>query len=771
MIKVEKLAAPLAVALVTLLALFSVRTVLVGGEVAGWDHSFHFTNAYLTYFFFTPDGSPLGYDPWHMFGWPPTLYYNLGTSLFVSLAYSLASPFLDFKSTYSLCVALSYALLAPALAALVHSMTGSGLAAAFAALAAVAVFDQENSWTDVGWRQVYYIGMWPQRWGLVTGVASAALFSYALKKRGLRALALLAGASMLLAWSVLSHVMMGVASALLAVFIALFRASSDIWRRRLASAVKRLAPTAALLAWALALTAFWAVPLFETNERYHGLRTLTWEVGTGVIWTILGSYPPYLNALIPVGPLLPLVKQRRRSLLAWALYAAWALPTCLLLFAWRALPQDLLGSLATYSLLPALALCALLEDGEALVTLPASAALMLWLATGPRTYVVYLPGLRIDFSNLPLVEWFGFGKFAGYARYLLLAYFSATASAAVSLGVSSAKRESGEEWGSALLALSLVFAGFLWPALSGLAANTDLLHSSPKKFRFIEEFPLYGNVSAFFDALAGLGLEENTYLLIQDLSDNFADWSTFCHNHFVYELPIYTGTPIVGGIVWTRYVTQPISTTEYSRLFSVENAYWAANLEKFYWQLCELGISYVAVFDENLKQAMRESPLFREILTAPPYSLFRTRDFHPLVYVNGSARVERVEMRPNLVRIVLRAQPLQAYEVRVRLVAFPGFTATANPEPLLLTTSKFNPRVAEETSRAWGYPVGSRIPFLKLTVVPLSGTTTIELRWSLKSWGDNLSLAALLAALAAVAAGVLERFAPFVLPAKLWWRL
>ena len=760
MLKANRLAAPLAVTLVTLAALSSVRTVLVGGEVAGWDHSFHLTNAYLTHFFFIPDGSPLGYDPWHMFGWPPTLYYNLGTSLFVSLAYGFASPILDFKSTYSFCVALSYALLAPALAALVHSMTGSGLSAFFAAIAAVAVFDQENSWTDVGWRQVYYVGMWPQRWGLDTGVASVALFSYALKKRGLSALALLAGASLMLAWSIITHVMMGVASALLAALIAIFKACPDVRSRKFDVAAKRLALVIALLAWALALAAFWAVPLFETNERYHGLRTLTWEVGVGVIWTILGSYPLYLNALIPTGPLLPLAERSKRSPLAWALYAAWAVPTCLLLFAWKALPQNLLGTLAASSLLSALALYSLLERGEAFVVLPTSSALMLWLATGPSTYVIYLPGLRIDFRKLLIVEWFGYGKFAGYARYLLLAHFSAVAAATVSLAISRARSGSEERWGPALLVLSLVFALFLWPAMSGLAANTDLLHSSPKKFRFIEEFPLYRNISAFFDALARLGLEGNTYLLIQDLSDNFADWSTFCHNHFVYELPIYTGSPIVGGIVWTRYVTQPISTTEYSRLFSVENAYWAANLEKFYWQLSKLGISYVAVFDENLKHAMRESPLFEEVLTEPPYSLFRTREFHPIVYANGSARVERVEMRPNLVRIVLRAQPLQVYEVKVRMVAFPGFTVTASPEPLQLTTSAFNPYVAEETSKAWGYPVGSRIPFLKLTVVPLSETTTIELRWSLKSWGDSVSLAAFLASIASIALWVFGRFAP-----------
>jgi hypothetical protein len=36
----------------------------------------------------------------------------------------------------------------------------------------------------------------------------------------------------------------------------------------------------------------------------------------------------------------------------------------------------------------------------------------------------------------------------------------------------------------------------------------------------------------------------------------------------------------------------------------------------------------------------------------------------------------------------------------------------------------------------------------------------IELRWSLKSWGDGVSLAAFLAALASIAVGVFGRFAP-----------
>ncbi len=740
----------LAIGAIFLLALAAVRTVIVGGEVAGWDHSFHYTNAYLTYLYFLPEGHPVGYDSWHMYGWCPNLYYNPGTTLFVALAQRWLAPLLGPKSVYSLCVALSYALMAPAAAGLAHALTGSQLAAVTAALASVAVFDEENAWTDAGWRQVYYVGMWPQRWGLVTGFASAALLAYALGARGARRYALLALSSILMAWSLLSHVMMGVATAIFAALIGLLGAFRAAALGRGGESARTLALVAAWLLWALALSAFWAVPLLATNAEYHGLRTLTWEVGVGVVWAVLRSYPPYLNLLAAAGPALPLVRQGERSPRLWLLYALWAFLAAApaLSFA-RLIPLEWMGTLTLLSLIPAALLLSSNGWWPGLTLLPASVPLMLWLATGPRTYVILLP-VRVDFSGLPLIEWFGYGKFAGYARYLALVSSSVSASALLSWALERLRGgAAGERQVAALTLVSLGFACVYWPALAGLARNTDLLPAS-RRFRFIEEFPLYANISRFVDSLSKLGLGGNTYLLVQDLSDNFADWATFCHNHFVYEIPLYTGIPIVGGIVWTRYVTQPISTTEYSRLFTVDIGYWARNVEEFHRQLEELGISYVATFDRRLIEALRSSPLFEEVLYEPPYALFRTRAHHPIITASGGAAVEDVVIRPNLIRFTLRAAPLHEYEVRIRLVLFPGLRVRAIPEPVSLTVARYNPWVAGEVSRAWGYPVGSRVPFIRLTLAPLSERTVVEVRYEAGSWGDAVSAAALVLAVAAL---------------------
>ncbi|MEM2794315.1 MAG: hypothetical protein QXY49_00515, partial [Thermofilaceae archaeon] len=607
---------------ITALSLFSVRTVAVGGEIAGWDHSFHYTNAYLIYYFFLPDGSPLGYDPWHMLGWSPNLYYNLGTSLFVTLSYSFLSPLLDMKSVYSLCVALSYALLAPATFILVYAMTGSYTTGLIAALISVAVFDEEDSWISAGWRQVHYIAMWPQRWGIVTGISALGLFILALryKRAGVWEFLLASLAALLLAWATLSHVVMGAATLILMLVAAVFKLAEDIIVRGKREALNHIYLLLFTIMLSFGLMAFWAVPLLETNQEFHGLYTLTWELGVGVIGTITSSYPFYFNLLVPLGPALSLFKQREKKASIWALYAGWLLFTLTVLFASRVIPGNMIGSLSIYTMLLALALYLKTRGGLAHILLPTSATLLLWLATGPSTYVVNLLGLPLDLRKLPLVEWLGYGKFAGYARYIFLAYYSVTVSSLASWAVDHLKSESDSRTPElrtvALLLLSLIVAGFLGPVLQSFPKNTDLLGSSEsKKFWLIEEFPLYQNVSLFVNSLSLLGIEDNTYLLVQDLSDNFADWSTFCHNHFVYEFPLYIGKPVIGGIVWTRYVTQPISTTEYSRMFSMDNAYWAENIEIFYSQLKELGISYVAVFDSRLKDSLKKSDLFEEVLS------------------------------------------------------------------------------------------------------------------------------------------------------------
>jgi len=733
-------------AALTLTALLAVRTVIVGGEVAGWDHSFHYTNAYLTYTYFLPRGLLLGYDPWHMYGWSPNMYYNPGTTFFVAFTHMLTSRFLDMKSTYSLCVALSYALMAPAMYILVYALTKSRLAALVSAFTSITVFDQENSWTDVGWRQVYYIGMWPQRWGLVTGFASLGLFIAAMQdgRPTVSRLALAGYSALLLAWATLSHTMMGAATLLLMLLATVFGVARDLAKGGVGQALKRSAVLAAALCMAVGLLAFWAVPLLETNETFHGLHTLTWELGIGVIGTVLSSYPVYLNILIPVGPLIALAKRREQLLTAWFLYCAWLMLNILFLAAWAFQLGHIMGTISVLAVATAVLLYAVTGVGFDKLLTAASIVLLLWLATGPQTYVLSMPGFTIDLRKLPLVEWLGYGKFAGYARYMLLAYFSIVSSEALRwAGMKMGEGRSNDpQQIAAISLLLLVLAGFLWPAAQGLVANTDLAYTGGgKRFRFIEEFPLYRDVERFIEALRGMGLDDNTYILVQDLSDNFADWSTFCHNHFVYELPLYIGKPIVGGIVWTRYVTQPISTTEYSRLFTVENSYWASNPDLLYAQMRSLGITYIAVFDGQLKEELSRSGLYEELYNSSLYSVFRTREFNPIIDTleNGSA-IEDVVIEPGYLRFTLHASPGNMCTVRIRLVAFPDWVISASPEPLFMGKGTFKPYIVPRVSQAWGYDVGSRIPFFELTLVPSSEYTVVEMRYEPRRAGEPISM-------------------------------
>ncbi|MEM1909699.1 MAG: hypothetical protein QXT79_10030 [Thermofilaceae archaeon] len=152
----------------------------------------------------------------------------------------------------------------------------------------------------------------------------------------------------------------------------------------------------------------------------------------------------------------------------------------------------------------------------------------------------------------------------------------------------------------------------------------------------------------------------------------------------------------------------------------------------------------------------------------PPYTVFRTRSFHPIITVEG-AEVRDVVIQPNLIRFTLKAHPLQEYEVRVRLIRFPGLTVTTYPEAVSIAISSYNPWVADEVSRAWGYRVESRIPFIKLTLVPLADETVVEIRYRPGSWGDSVSLVAVLAASLALLQPILaylHAFARF----KLAWR-
>jgi len=737
--------------LVIVIGFLSVRTVFIGGEIAGWDNSFHYTNAYLTYTYFLPSGQLLGYDSWHMFGWSPNMYYNSGTTYFVTFLYVILSHFLDFKSTYNLGTILSYVLLAPALYLLVYSISKSRLAGLLSSLAAITIFHQENSWTDVGWRQIYYIGMWPERMGLVTGIFAVAFIALATDsgKSLPKKLIYLSLSSVFAAWSLLSHVMMGIATLMAIVFLLVLRIIQALRERdRIKLILEHLLITGADILFVLGLLSFWIIPLLMTNDVFHGLPTLTWEIGPSTIQTTLNSYPSYFNALIFLGPIISVVKYKRKSLSAWTLLCLFSILLFLLIVQPFTFSYNLIATVSAYLVILTILLYFVVHEDLDIYFLLGASILFLWLSTGPRTYSLNLFGIGIDLNRFPFFSLFAYSKFMGYARYLLLGYFSTIVSRISFLFYDyimkqGKTQEERAKYAYALvLVLIFVILGFIEPVLAGITQNTDLFSNErTKKFMFLEEFPLYKNVSDMVSNLNEIVRNENnTYILVQDLSNNFADWKTFCNTHYIYELPLEIKKPIVGGIVWTRYITQPISTTEYSRMFSLDLSYLSQHVNDFYFQLKELGITYVVTFDKNLINSLRNNTNFVEVYSDSLFSIFKTREFNPIIEVNSTnAEISNVTIMPNYIKFTLEGKINQTYQIRIRLVNFPSWKIKTYSKLYSIEVSSFHPHVLFQTSQAWGFPVEEKIPFMQLIVKPASNATTFVMTYEMHTVGDQIT--------------------------------
>ncbi|MEM3257994.1 MAG: hypothetical protein QW768_02825 [Thermoproteota archaeon] len=421
----------LLLSLITLIGFLSVRTVFIGGEIPGWDHGFHYTNAYLTYKYFIPNGNLLGYDSWHMFGWLPNLYYNPGTTFFIAFLYVALSKFLDFSSTYNLGVILSYILLAPASYLFVYSISKSKLAGLLSALSAITIFEQEDSWYDVGWRQIYYIGMWPERMGLVAGIFGLAFFILATnsEEKIIKRSLYLSSSILFTGWAILSHVMMGVSTLIAIVMVLVFKIISVVSSSGKPKFKVKLIgdytfTTLVTIALTFSLISFWFIPLLQTNDAFHGLPTLTWEVGPSMAQYIFNSYPQYFNIFLFIGPLVSIFRNKRKSLLTWSLLVFFFITLVIIIFGTSFLNESLLSSVYVYSVMLTLLLFFLVPNSFEVFMPLSLSVLLLWLSTGPRTYYVNILGFGINLYYFPFFKYLGFSKFGGFARYVLLAYFS-----------------------------------------------------------------------------------------------------------------------------------------------------------------------------------------------------------------------------------------------------------------------------------------------------------------------------------------------------------
>jgi hypothetical protein len=732
-------------------ALLSVKTFFREGIPPGWDHPPHLVCSYLTSEFFLPQLTVLGWDPYNNFGWVFNQFYNPGAYLLVAVIRYASFKLLDVVSSYKLALIVTYVL--PAIGAfyLAKAMGGGLPAAALAALFSVVVTPYESEWLDAGLKQLYYIGMWPERLGIGFALLALAAEWSALSGRGWERLQKATISAFLCAAAILSHLMTGIAllmtETLIAVIFAVrrFAAQEGGLKAGTASALPGLAWDAATFAvavgGALGLLAFWVVPLSQANWTYHNLPTITWYVGPWGVNTFLGSLGPLVTALFVISVAVSCVSAKRgfapvTATAAVSAFLMWAVSTASPLDGYLGLRLILASTL--------LALVAVFSGKPGAATLASAISMLLVIATGPDSFRFRVLWWGVDLSKvLPFSESYAYYKFAGLARYMA---FTAAALGTSSLlakafslvrGLKSSEAQLGYVGvGVAALLLVAVVAAqhfqltdFYYPYSETLIFKMDTDFPGTLKLVRIMEW-VRENVP------------ENTYVFYQDTLWKLGDWSYLPVSHYFYLSSMLTGKPQVGGGFGTRYITHPLANTEADHLLGQPISWLAQRPERVYDIARELGISYFVIFDQSLIAALKSRPdLFVEVYAEPPFHVFKTSTFNSIVEaVNGE--IVQVDIEPNVFAVKYRAANFTT--IRIRQVFYPGWRAFVDDREIPL--GSYNPDVP---SYVWvpgdGVIANYRVPFIEVQVPP--GDHVLVLKYRASTWGDSASVTALAALL------------------------
>ncbi|MEM3427553.1 MAG: hypothetical protein QW212_04700, partial [Nitrososphaerales archaeon] len=511
----------LSLILLFIYALLSVKTIFLDGMIPGWDNPVHYVNSYLTAFYMFPKLDILGWDPFNQFGWVFNLYYNPGMSIFVSSVYYSFLGLIDLLMAYKIAFFLAYFLLAPAVFMFVHALTEDSFAAVIASLLSITTFIEESAWFGAGLKQMYYIGMWPERLGLVFAFFSVALLAYSLKTKSFLKTVFYTGlGSLFFTMAVLSHVMMGVSAALIALILLLFfllKVLVDMWstgkpKLLLKTGAVALAKFSSMGLLSIGMAAFWMIPLFQTIDAYHSFPAVTWATGPYIFGEIFASIPWYLLIFYCLGAFTPVFARKRIS------YSSLAASVVILLLQFLnlvSLYDSNIGLRLIFASVASLVL--LVSSGDLAVSfMLASISILAFLATGPETYLVYFGPFRLDLLSLiPFIRSFGYAKFNSPARILILSVASLGFSKVLSRLYAFSKKTRFQVVLSLVSGL-LVFL-ILNSSLSAQLQNTDLAYpfTREKVFKLTSDYPGFQKV----DELIGWvekNVPKDTYILFHD---------------------------------------------------------------------------------------------------------------------------------------------------------------------------------------------------------------------------------------------------------------
>lgn len=727
-----------------LYTLLSVKTIFLKGMIPGWDNPVHYVHAYLTALYMFPKLNVLGWDPFNEFGWVFNLYYNPGMSVFVSFIYYLLLKSIDFLLAYKIAFFLAYFLLAPAVYMFVHAITEDKIAAIVASLLSITTFVEESEWYDAGLKQMYYIGMWPERLGLVFAFFSIAFLAYSFTSKSLPKVLFLTGISALMFFmAVFTHVMTGISAAYMATLLWFFlsvKLLKEVFSNKQKGLLKNLIKLEAppLIKFAstgflsLGMAAFWMLPLLQTLPVYHSFPAITWAVGPSIFGEIFTSIPWYLLIFYCIGAFSYVFVQGKIS---YSSIASSSVILLLQVISLASLNDGYIGLRLTIAVVVSIIL--LLSSDDLFVSFSlASISFFGFLATGPSTYNVFLGPAQLNFLKiLPFASNFGYSKFSAPVRVLILS-LSALGFSRLSSKLYSLSKTSRFSVAYSVIVGLLAFL-IINSSLSAQLQTTDLLYpwNKEKVFKLTSDYPGFSKVDELIN-WTRLNVPSNTYILFQDTLD-LGDNTNFQTSHYIYMATVALNRPSIGGCFGTNYITNPYSNSEGGYLLGFEISKIIEDKNLLLRLMDELGIGYIATFDSRLISALNASNDFKLEYYNGLYAVFREVNFSNIAFIEGQGRIDSVNFTINHIKIKVSQVSGDNSYLIVRQVNFPWFTAEVDGKPAQIDT--YYPMLPNAIINwHWVQPVYNwRIPFIKVKLP--ANSSEVTLNFEINTIGTDIS--------------------------------
>ncbi|NMB74671.1 MAG: hypothetical protein GYA21_06020 [Myxococcales bacterium] len=626
------------------------------------DHPFDYGNIRFTQETFSASQRLWAYDPLHLLGWMPNVFYNpLATATGAAVTGLLGGGEGAYR-VFLLCLVWGTGL---AFFFWIQARERGGwFALLLCAGMSYLVYPSDAGILDAGPVQALYTGQWAQRLGIFFALGALARFWRALELAGsdLPAAARAAlGAAALLGASSFSHFMSGYGAA---------AACATLWllhplARRLAGARVRpgflLLPVIVGAGLALLWADFW-VP-FVSLRAFHELPILGWVLPEAAVDTarevLLGGLPLLL---------VPAVGLLWQGSFTLAALSRAVLPLLVLVLALGAGPAS-----AGWCFLLVLAgslLSARLERGfAARQALPTLGFVLMWLSSGPDG--VNLVGLDLT-GLVPFGSAVGYAKLAALSRAIFVVWMGLVAlDAFVALS-------RGPRLGRAVL-LALAAGGLVLPAVLSLA-KAD--RGAQAFFGWMNRTDRQGALRLLNDvADAARELPPGLTLLVEDTLHHPAGSTLpegIPNGHLPYLSAMAAGRPVLGGAVATRTLTHPFEHSARGQLLCVDFDKLSEHPEAFE-RLRRLGVGAVLAHSLALRRALESR--FPGRAPADGVGLWRYEIPNPAAPVLGpdgsGIRDAQIGFAPGKVELLL---PPHTSLARLPLVRYPFLACSAEAD-------------------------------------------------------------------------------------------